>query len=56
MFPSFPLEKPKLKGEVTSETDFTISFKVEGLESNTKYTYTVQCISTSTADSSRVFD
>jgi alkaline phosphatase D len=38
------------EGEVTDATDFTISFKVEGLESNTKYTYTVQCSSISTSE------
>ncbi|KAG7353503.1 PhoD-like phosphatase [Nitzschia inconspicua] len=35
---------------VTNETDFTISFKVERLESNVRYTYSVQCTAISTAE------
>jgi alkaline phosphatase D len=30
--------------DVTSTTDFTHTFKVEGLSSNTDYTYQVQCV------------
>lgn len=28
---------------VSSDTDFTVSFQVEGLDSNTEYTYSVEC-------------
>jgi alkaline phosphatase D len=38
------------EGEVTDASDFTISFKAEGLESNTNYSYSVQCTSSSTAE------
>jgi alkaline phosphatase D len=36
--------------DVSSVTDFTVSFKVEGLQSNTAYSYFVQCQASATSE------